>query len=371
MSAGPQSWNVPPSSSDTEEINLPEIVSADTFLEKRLEIPPELVEGMIHQRTLTMFAGGSKARKSFTLLDLAICVSQGVPWWGRNVEKGPVLYINLELDEAFLQQRLFHLADAKGLTDNVDESFKLAGLDFWNLRGYAANVDELMPKIVKRCRGRDYSMIIIDPIYKLFGGRNENAAGEMAHVLNHFDKLAHETGAAVVYAHHFAKGLAASKEQLDRASGSGVFARHADAIITMTPHEEEDAVVVEATLRNMRAPKPFVMRWDHPLMRIAHDLDPKKLKNQVGAKAKYTVAMVLDCLTDGMTTGEWQAAAVKQQGLVPSTFAKLKKEAVENDEVELKGKAWVRKPKALVVDVMTGTTEVRDATPHYYAKKVA
>ena len=80
-------------------------------------------------------------------------------------------------------------------------------------------------------------MIIIDPIYKLMGGRNENAAGEMAEFLNLFEKLSNETGAAVVYSHHFAKGLAAGKDQLDRASGSGVFSRHPDGIITMTALE--------------------------------------------------------------------------------------------------------------------------------------
>ena len=141
-------------------------------------------------------------------------------------------------------------------------------------------------------------MIIFDPIYKLMNGRNENAAGEMAEFLNPLETLAEQTGAAVIYSHHFAKGLASSKEQLDRASGSGVFARHADGIITITPHEEENAFVVEATLRNLRAPAPFVMRWGYPLMKLADELDPKRLKSKVGAKAKYTVAAVVSCLTD-------------------------------------------------------------------------
>jgi hypothetical protein len=206
-------------------------------------------------------------------------------------------------------------------------------------------------------------MIILDPIYKLMNGRNENAAGEMAEFLNPLETLAEETGAAVVYSHHFAKGLASSKEQLDRASGSGVFARHADAIITITPHEEETAFVVEATLRNLPAPESFVMRWGYPLMEPAPELDPKKLKNKVGAKAKYTVGCILNCLVDGMTTGEWQAAAIKQDGLAASTFAKLKSEAVAEGSVEARGKKWFRIPKTLRLDLKTGKTTIRDATP--------
>src|SRR5882724_12519112 len=98
-------WNIPNLNSDAQEIKLPEIVSADQLLGQRLEIPPELVEGMIHQGTLAMFAGGSKACKSFTLLDLAISVPQGLPWWGRQVVKGRVLYVNFELGQAFLRKR--------------------------------------------------------------------------------------------------------------------------------------------------------------------------------------------------------------------------------------------------------------------------
>jgi hypothetical protein len=195
-------------------------------------------------------------------------------------------------------------------------------------------------------------------------GRNENAAGEMAQFLNPLEKLAEETGAAVVYSHHFAKGLASSKEQLDRASGSGVFARHADGIITITAHEEENAFVVEATLRNLGAPKPFVMRWGYPLMELAAELDPKKLKNRVGAKARYSVAGILSCLVDGMTTGEWQAAAIAKEGLVPSTFAKFKSEAVAEGRVEAKGKTWVRIPKIVSFYPMTGESAIRDAAPH-------
>jgi RecA-family ATPase len=303
MSAGAtQSWSIPTGDSATQDIQLPEIVSADQFLGQPLEIPPELVEGMIHQGTLAMFAGGSKACKSFTLLDLGISVSQGLPWWGRHVKKGRVLYVNFELAPAFLQQRLFSVAEAKGVADDDVRPFKLPGLDLWNLRGYAANVNQLMPMIVDRCRGKAYSMIILDPMYKLLGGRNENAAGEMCEVLNQFDKLAHETGAAVIYSHHFAKGSAAMKEQLDRASGSGVFARHPDAIITITPHEQDSAAVVEATLRNLPAPTPFVMRWSFPLMHLAPDLNPKKLRGQPGAKPKFSLTTALDNLQDGMTT---------------------------------------------------------------------
>ena len=239
-------------------VQLPEIISAGKFMAEVHEIPAELVTGLIHQGTLTMFAGGSKAAKTFTLMHLGLSVAEGRLFWGRETERGRVLYVNFEIAAAFFQKRLQQLADAGAFVQ------PLQNFDIWNLRGFATNAKDIIPKIIERCREENYSMIIIDPIYKLMDGRNENAAGEMAEFLNWFEKLSQETGAAVVYSHHFAKGLASGKEQLDRASGSGVFSRHADGIITMTGHEVVDAFVVEATLRNFRAPAPFVVRWEYP-----------------------------------------------------------------------------------------------------------
>src|SRR5438309_11700771 len=60
------------------EAELPEIVSAEQFLEQPQEMPAELVQGMIHQSTLTMFSGGSTPSKPFTLMDLGLRVSHGV-----------------------------------------------------------------------------------------------------------------------------------------------------------------------------------------------------------------------------------------------------------------------------------------------------
>jgi RecA-family ATPase len=202
---------------EAAEIQLPEIVSAEQFMTETHEIPAELVKGLIHRGTLTMFAGGSKAAKTFTLMDLGLSVAHGWPFWGREVVEGRVLYTTSRLGGPSSRGGLRSMSEARGLPD------PLQNFDIWNLRGYAADAQKIVPKITDRCREKDYSMIIIDPIYNLMEGRNENAAGKMAEFLNLFEKLSNETGAAVVYSHHFAKGLAAGKDQIDRASVAAFF----------------------------------------------------------------------------------------------------------------------------------------------------
>jgi len=117
-----------------------------------------------------------------------------------------------------------------------------------------------------------------DPIYKTLQGRDENAAGDVGQVCNEIEAVAVQTGAAVAFGAHFAKGNAAAKQAIDRISGSGVFARDPDTIITATPHEEEDCFTVDMILRNFPPPGGFAIRWRYPRMVRDASLDPENLR---------------------------------------------------------------------------------------------
>ena len=58
-------------------IILPPIVSAHDFLQQEHPLPAELVTGLIHRGTQTLFAGGSKSFKTWILINLAVCVAKG------------------------------------------------------------------------------------------------------------------------------------------------------------------------------------------------------------------------------------------------------------------------------------------------------
>ena len=120
-------------------------------------------------------------------------------------------------------------------------------------------------------------MIVLDPIYKLLGARDENKAGDIASLLNEIELLAVKTGAAVAFGAHFSKGNQSQKESIDRIGGSGVFARDPDTILTFTRHDETDCFTVDATLRNHPPIDPFVVRWEFPLMCVDSTFDPANL----------------------------------------------------------------------------------------------
>ncbi len=93
-------------------------------------------------------------------------------------------------------------------------------------------MDKLAPKLIRRAHKKNYTAIIIDPIYKVITG-DENSADQMAHFCNQFDRVCTDLGSAVIYCHHHSKGYQGSKRSMDRASGSGVFARDPDALIDL------------------------------------------------------------------------------------------------------------------------------------------
>lgn len=250
---------------------LPAIKTLEESIAADLPEPQVLVEGLIHQGTKVSLAGGSKCYKTWMLLALAIGVGSGVPWLGHQTTPGKVLYINLELMEVFMRKRALKVCEALGLE-------KTPSISFWHLRGHACSADQIIPRIIEEIKDSNYSLIIVDPIYKLMGGREENAAGDVADLLNHLEVLCVFTGAAVVFGTHFSKGNQSGKEAQDRVSGSGVFSRDPDTIITLTQHSEEDAFTMDAILRNFPKLKSKVVRWQDPLVMPADHLDPKMLK---------------------------------------------------------------------------------------------
>ena len=107
-------------------------------------------------------------------------------------------------------------------------------------------MDKLAPKLIRRAAKKNYIAIVIDPIYKVITG-DENSADQMANFCNQFDKVWTELGCAVIYCHHHSKGSQGSKRSMDRASGSGVFARDPDALLDLIELEiSEDLIKQES-----------------------------------------------------------------------------------------------------------------------------
>jgi RecA-family ATPase len=199
-------------------------------------LAPALIRGVLRQGHKMLIAGPSKAGKSYALIELCCAIAEGKTWLQWQCAQGKVLYVNLELDRASCLHRFRDIYMAMGWNpDNI------ANIDIWNLRGKSVPMDKLAPRLIRRALKKNYIAIIIDPIYKVITG-DENSADQMAAFCNQFDKVCTELGAAVIYCHHHSKGAQGGKRSMDRASGSGVFARDPDALLDLIELEIPDTV---------------------------------------------------------------------------------------------------------------------------------
>lgn len=192
---------------------------------------PDLIEGLLAVRSKMMIAGPSKARKSWTLLDLALSIASGAPWLGIPCRPGKVIFIDGELHREQILSRLLCVAESRGLPPSEWE----ANLRIWPMRGEMRDVSFLMRSLMATLMHERPAAIFLDPIYKLLGDRDENAAGDINSLLNELEQVARQVGCSILYSHHFAKGDSSEKSAIDRASGSGVWARDPDAMAFFTP----------------------------------------------------------------------------------------------------------------------------------------
>lgn len=207
--------------------NLPDPESLEAEWDRLPTLSPPLIDGVLRQGHKMLVSGPSKAGKSFLLIELCIAIAEGHRWLGWNCTRGRVLYVNLELDRASCLHRFRDVYAAAKIP-----ACNLGNIDIWNLRGQAVPMDRLAPKLIRRALKKKYTAVVIDPIYKVITG-DENAADKMAFFCNQFDKVCHELQAAVIYCHHHSKGAQGGKRSMDRASGSGVFARDPDALLDL------------------------------------------------------------------------------------------------------------------------------------------
>lgn len=256
---------------------LPDIVSFSD-LEDLPPLAPEVIHGILRKGHKMLVAGASKAGKSFLLIELALSIVNGSEWLGFQCEKGKVLYINLEVDGRSFYKRI----------DDVRSEMKInstEGLDVWNLRGQNVSIDKLAPKLIRRAKSKNYDAIIFDPLYKINEG-DENNASEMARFFNHLDYVCVQLQTSVICCHHHSKGAQGGKFSMDRASGSGVFARDPDALLDMiridprdvgkTLEEGQTAWRVSSTLREFRTPDDIDVIFDFPVHRVTTELKDAK-----------------------------------------------------------------------------------------------
>jgi hypothetical protein len=279
-----------------------------------------------------LISGPSKSHKTYTMIEAACAVADGRPWLDFKTEKMPVLYLNLELQDFATAKRLKQICESANTKPPT-------GLHLWNLRGHRVTLSELTAKLPQKIKEIGAGLVIIDPHYKIsaVSDMEENSNDSQGKLLAALEGLCGLNGAALAVCHHFAKGDASMKTAIDRASGGGVFARWGDVMLTFTPHEEEEAMTVEMSLRNFAPVEPFVVRWEHPRWKRDGELDPAKLLKRPGRRETHSLADALQALGSGLLgNAEWHKATK----MADATFRRKRDELIKAGKVEQVGNRY-------------------------------
>jgi hypothetical protein len=285
--------------------------------------PPIVIGGILYQAGKLLISAPSKARKTWLILELAYCVANGFQWWGKTVPCGPVLLLNFELQPWEVRARF----------ERIQKSYGIGGfdnIDVINLRGKSFKIHEL-PGLATQLESHKYLLAAIDPAYKLLSGLQESNTGDIIRFLASIEEFATLLDAAAAISHHFAKGDAAAKEAIDRASGSGVWARDPDALVFLSPHSLDAHYTVNVEVRSFAQVDQFVIRWDHPRFYAASQADPNDLRQpKTGRKARNSAHDFAACLTihEELSYSEIIQRSSKILGCSEATANRLLKEAL-------------------------------------------
>ncbi len=256
-----------------------DLIDAAAWLEMAPPAVDPVIEGLFDSGDKVPVIGSSKTRKTFFALQLALSIASGrgsfLGW--RIPRPRRVLFAQMEVKPAHFQRRVHALARALDLSPaelRTGEGRLLVA----NLRGLKVDLVAL----AKLAKEHGAGVVILDPVYKLLTG-DENAAADVKPFLAMLDRLTTDSGAAVLYVHHNAKGTAGDRETRDRGAGSGTIARDFDAALYLTEHRDGCGLLVLETLLRNYPPQPArVIDWQDGRFIERTDVDPavKTSKNR-------------------------------------------------------------------------------------------
>ncbi|MHB1287575.1 MAG: AAA family ATPase [Leptospirales bacterium] len=186
--------------------------------------PPVYVLPSLRPRTVGLIVAQEGVGKSFLALEIALAKASGHDMTGIGVTgPGMVIYFSKEDPPEIIEERLQAISP---FIESDEALTRVDGLEIVSLYGKPATLvseksmvnEKLIRQIIKTGSGKD--LLIFDTLRKLHD-LEENSSGEMKVLLEIFDRIALETGAAVLLIHHTNKSANVNGQQGDQSSARG------------------------------------------------------------------------------------------------------------------------------------------------------
>ena len=193
-------------------------VNAETLLYEPLEKPSFVVDSLI-PTGLSLFCGSQKIGKSWLMLKLCLCVSQGLPLWDMPTMEGDVLYLCLEDTFCRIQDRLFRL------TNEASRRLHFAVASCKLSDGLIVQLEDYL---------KDYPnsrLIVIDTLQKVRTASKDNAYASDYGDISLIKDFADRHSLAVIVVHHIRKQN--DSDVFNKVSGTTGLTGSADATFVL------------------------------------------------------------------------------------------------------------------------------------------
>jgi hypothetical protein len=205
-----------------------------------------VVDGLLPTASTAIVFGQPGSKKTWSCLDLAVCICQGAPWLGFATKPGSVLLI----DEESGPRRLLRRMGDSIRGHQGDETLpifatSLHGFNFWtNAPAHGAQV---LLGLIQQVQAR---VVIIDALADVMLGGDENAVKDAQPVFHALRQVAEASGAAIVVIHHATKATGGYR-------GSTAIAGAVDLLLEVTSKPNEPTVTFETTKARDSEPQTF------------------------------------------------------------------------------------------------------------------
>lgn len=211
-----------------------------------------VVKHMLPAQSLCSIYGPSGSYKSFLAVSWACHIAAGVPWSGKRVAAGAVLYIVGEGGVGVPRR----IKAWENVHQQQVENLWLVNRPVFPVRESEVNEVILTAKQITEESTLPVRLIVIDTLARCFGGNDENDARDMGAFIEGCDVIKQKTGATVLVVHH------SGKDESKGARGSSSFRAALDAEFNVTREGEGGALILSCTkMKDAEEPK-----------RLAYDL---------------------------------------------------------------------------------------------------
>ena len=271
---------------------LPKTISAEELLSTPLPPVKWIIPDLL-PAGLALFAGPSKAGKSWLTLWLCLQISQGKPMWGREIEPHTVLYLSLEDTFNRLQKRLLQLVGSEEAPERLVMQTECSSI--------GQGLEEQLVSFIYQ--HPDTGLIVIDTLQKVRSSDQNNSmyASDYKEI-SALKALADKYNVCILLIHHLRKQ--AADDPFQQIAGSNGLMGASDTSWVMQRKRMSQTASILVTGRDM----------DNKTLRLHEEncvwiLDEEESTEQIIAKAVpsylWKVADYID------SVGTWQGTATE------------------------------------------------------------